>query len=213
MAHSLEDISRTSRKFLLKPDWSKEPELDFEFAREITQFVDNAPEIYSLTDALAYRVKYGFTNLQKSDEKYILDFFADCQGRLVRFWLPVWENTFRLYQDASMYDEYILVKNVSANDAFYEHERIFIETTAGDIITRHVTAVYGAAGDPYETLVIETPLDRDLAQTDIRFFGRFILCRFDTDELQIEHITSHASRCSIDFVELVHEYIAESFES
>jgi hypothetical protein len=213
MADDYKDLTRTTRKFILKPDWAKEFEFNFSLAREVQQFVNTDKELYSLSSALGYRIKYGFTNLLKSDEKYILDFFAACQGKLVRFWLPVWENTFKLYQSASMYDEFLLINNVRVSDSFYAHERIFIEFTNGDIITRHILSATGDEGDAYETLTLETPLDRDIAQSDISFFGRYILCRFDIDELKIEAVTSAASACEIDFMELVHEYTAESFES
>jgi hypothetical protein len=112
-----------------------------------------------------------------------------------------------------MYDEYLLVNNTRAFNSFYAQERIFIETTSGDIITRHVTSASGTESGEFETLTIETPLDRDLTQDEIRCFGRYVLCRFDIDELEMRAITSVASSCEIDFAELVNEYTAESFTS
>lgn len=213
MSHSYEDITRTSRKFTLKPDWVQPPEGDFRFNRDMLRFPGTISEMYNLGSAISRSIKYKFTNLSKADELYILEFFRDCQGRLVRFWLPVWENAMRLYTSIATFDEYLYVYNVRFYSQYYEHERIFIETTTGDVITRHVVGSTGDPADPYEVLQVETPMDRNLTQDDIAFFGRYLLVRFDIDELEVRMITDEVSELVIPFVEVVHEYVPEEIES
>jgi hypothetical protein len=73
---------------------------------------------------------------------------------------------------------------------------------------RHVTGVTVVADT--EVLTVETAFDRDIATEDVKVFGRFLLGRFDGDELAMHHVSSTVTECSMRFVELTNEYTAGS---
>ncbi len=163
--------------------------------------------LYNLNDNVGQRLKYDYTNMSKWMEEYIINFFCTQRGKHQRFWLPVWKNSFILQSNINTNDTVITV-----NDTFFRYidqgqERIFFLLKNGDYISRQVIAVVQAGAN--ETFTIQTPMDRDLTQNDIEFFGRLLLVRFSTDRLDITHLSDRVSKVSLNFSEVANEYEPE----
>lgn len=203
-----------STLFTVKPDWYFGVKRDFMYNKEVFDYPGGIRNIHNVTDRVAHKFGAKWTNVNKSDEYYILNFFVARQGMLELFWLPQWKNTFILQSDISIFDDTIIVTDGFNADTFQGYERIFIEKNNGDIITRHITNVIDN-GDGTETLHLETLMTQNITINDVSYIGRLLLTRFDQDELVMEHITSHASQCDITatFIEAPQEYTAEGAES
>jgi hypothetical protein len=182
------------------------PKRDYEDGRDIAEMEASSITIVNVTDSLPHEVAYGFMNVDKSEEKGLLDFMDWSQGRLRRFWLPVWKNTFKLQLDILIYDNTLLVDDTHFVENYQGYERIFIETKSGIFLTRKVIGVVDN-GNGTETLTIETVMDRNIAVEDIAYFGRLLLVRFEQDEIMMKHDSSSVSECKLLFRELVREYI------
>ena len=214
MANDLQDLLGNSNILLTKPNRLYDVNRDFEHHVQIYQYNEGVMRIHDISDHVTHKYKGIWTNINKSEEWDILQFFTGRKGRLRNFWLPLWQNEFKLYQDISIWDDTIVIHDCFATDTFQGYERIFFELSNGDIITRHVTAVTDN-GDDTETLTIETMMTRAIATTDIVYFGRLILTRFDQDELLFDHYTPGVSDVdlSASFLEVTEEYAAAGAES
>ena len=147
---------------------------------------------------------YGYTNVDREDYYYITDFFINHQGKLQRFWLPVWKNAFELVSDISSGDNIITIRNVYFNLIERGYERIFIELKNGDFITRSIMTVVDDGDE--ENMFLNTSINRDISINDIKFSGRLMLVRFDDDDLDIDHRSDAVTEIQLNFKELPHEY-------
>lgn len=203
MSDSLLDLGVDSDIFTSEPDWSSEPSASFLQGRDIQQYDNGTVNIREKSIYKPRTVEYSFTNMTKSDEYSILDFFYRMKGMLKRFWVPIWKQGFTLSEPISSGSFYFKINNNSFGDIVNFHERIFIKTVSGDLITRKI-AEY-EVGSKTEFLV-SSAWDRDIALSDIAFFGILLLARFDHDELEIDYSNDIIGTCSLRFLELVNEY-------
>jgi len=206
MADSWEDLFDVTERFMMKPNWIDTPKSNFEPAREIIQASGTSIDLYDLAIP-GRRWTYGYTNMSKEDEHYILDFFTDRQGRLKKFWLPIWKNCFRLDSDVIGHDKFIDIENVFLHDVDTGLDRIFFEMIYGDYISRMVYAVIEIGN--VDRLALWTKMDRGFSQNQIKYFGRLAMVRFDIDDLEIDFKSDQYSTCTIDFKELPDEYTEE----
>lgn len=204
MPDSIANLTRTTDLFSLKPNWAETPKIDFEFYREVIQFVQTSINIYDLGEDTPSMMVYGYTNVNREDYYYITDFFINHQGKLQRFWLPVWKNAFELVSDISSGDNIITIRNVYFNLIERGYERIFIELKNGDFITRSIMTVVDDGDE--ENMFLNTSINRDISINDIKFSGRLMLVRFDDDDLDIDHRSDAVTEIQLNFKELPHEY-------
>jgi len=208
MANSIENLGNEQTLFLHKPDWATPTQVSTDLKRELQQYPPGAMGITHISSAQAgYPLHWemGYTNLDKQDEYNLLDFFIGRQGRLKRFWVPYWHNTYRLYSSISNLDTTCHFDKTLLPQTWVEdYMRIFIQLKNGDIVVRRVTAINDLGNS--DQLLVATNFDRDIVQSDIAYLSTFILARFDIDSLEFEHRTTDASSCTIRLTELLGEY-------
>ena len=207
MSDSWLNLSRTPDRFLLRPNWKTSPKSIFDDNRELIQFTGTVLDIYNLGDKIGRTITYGYTNVNREDEYYLVNFFCNHQGKLRRFWLPEWKNAFVLYENISAGDTTITIENCFFSLVDQGYERIFIELKNGDILSRSVSAVI--ASGYLEYIHLNNTIDRDISIDDIRYFGRLLLVRFDDDILNLSFRSDSVTKCSCTFKELPHEYGVE----
>jgi len=201
-------LSRTTDRFLMKPNWLNAQANNFDFNREITEFVNTVSEIYRLGQDAAFNLTYRFTNLTRADEHYITSFFTNHRGKHKRFWIPLWKNMYTLSSSISTGDGIISIRNVGFHLVDRGYERIFIELKNGYQISRKVTAVL--QNGLTEDLILDGTIDRDITQDDIKYFSRLLLVRFTDDSLELKYSTDSTSSIELSFLELTNEYELES---
>ena len=204
MADNWLNLSRTTDRFLSKPNWIREPKAGFDDNREIMQYAGTVIDIYNLGDSISKRYVYGYTNMSMSSIYYIVNFFCEHRGKHSRFWLPVRKNNFVLVSAISQGDRIITIENCYFNLIDQGYGRIFIELKNGDYISRSVSAV--VPGTTTEDILLNDGMDRNIGLDDILFFGSLILTRFDSDSLDMDFHSDQVNSCELGFVELVHEY-------
>lgn len=208
MADDWQDFVTTSTVLTKKPNWIEEPVSSFEDNRELISYPGTDMDIYNLNDLLSHTITYNYTNLTKDDEYYFVNFFLTQQGKLKRFWLPWWKNSFTLYESIKTNDTIINIEYCRYDKVDKGYERFFILLKNGDYISREIIAVVEHIG--YESMIIHTAMDRNIEQNDIVFFGRLLLVRFDIDELEFDFLNNKVSELSIPFKELqINEYQEE----
>jgi len=212
MSNDVQDLSRTQLRWMRKPNWASPPKREFDLNRVIHQDGATTVEITSLNDLLPYSLRYRYTNVNKAEEKELLEWFEARRGRTQRFWVPAWKELYTLSYDAVMYDDHLVIDNAGCFDAYQGNERIFILTHDGDLITRHVTSVAVGPANT-ELLYLATVLQRDVLVSQVAWFGRFLLARFDKDGLNMKYETAHVSQVDVNLRELIREYSVGEAES
>jgi hypothetical protein len=202
MSDSLLDLGITPYVLTAKPDWANLPSRSQDFGRDIIQYDAGISSLRNLTNDLSQRMEYGYSSMTKEEEYYLLNFFHSRKGRLQRFWLPVYFRDFEL-ADAITSASYILkVKDNGAYVNLKYYERVFIELYDGSLLTRQILSSLDA-----ETLVMLSEWDRDIAIADVAHFGKLLLCRFDQDEIEVNHVTDEIGTTALSFQELSKEYV------
>lgn len=200
MADSLLDLGATSDIFTQKPDYADGISSGLDFGRDVLQFNAGLITTRNRTHDLAMNLVYNFQNLSKETEYYLVNFFCTQRGQNKRFWLPVWEQSFKLAAAISVLSYTFQMTDNHFNDVARFYERIFIYTKTGDLITRKLLSCVG------NVFTVETAFDRDLAVDDVLYFGRLVMARFGQDELDVKHVTNTISSAEASFIELPKEY-------
>ena len=203
------NLGTLSDKFTTFPNWIENPNNDFVLNQELLSFLGTATDITIAAERIRNSLEYRFLFKDREESYSFLDFFASRFGRLERFWLPEYKQYFQLYNDISQLDSSIDVCDTGFNKIYQGYERLFIYTSAGDSISRKITNVVDN-GD-YETLTLQSAINRDLTTAQIVFLGRLFLVRFDIDEVEVNYVTDSICEVNLRFMELVKEY--ETIES
>jgi len=205
MSNDLRSLGSVTDLFTIMPDWSNRPSDDFDFANEQIQYDLARTVTRVLSQRKPFTIDYKFTNLDKQREYELLDFFGRMLGRSGSFWLPYWFQNFELQSPISTGAGSLLVNDYSyAVNGVRDYFRFFIRLRNGDYITRKIVAFSDLGGGIKRYYV--HPFDRNITLSDVLFFGRLMLMRFDQDEIEMNHETPSVSSCSIKFRELVWEY-------
>jgi len=204
MADDWKNLSITTNKFLVKPDWSEAPSSDFDDLRELLEYPGTITEITNISNKVSRRLKYKYTNLSKDIEYTITEFFINRKGKYSNFWVPIWKNQFTLYTDIHNGDAVLSVSPCGFYRIDQGYELIFFQLKNGDYISRLVDVVVNMG--TYEDIILKSPMTRDILQSDIVFFGRLLLARFDNDELIFNFYNNTMSECTLTFQELTNEY-------
>ena len=146
--------------------------------------------------------------MNRETEQELVNFFCQHRGKHRRFWLPIWKNSFTLATPINNGDRVIEIDQCYFHLVDRGYERIFIELTNGAFISRSISVVID--NGTTEDLRLDTPMDRDITQDSIRYFGRILLVRFDTDELDLSFMSDDKTECVLKFKELTKEYGEES---
>ena len=200
------DTSGTTDILRLAPDWSNPPSTEINYGREIIQFDDAKTSIRFLTSDLGLKVTMDFFNVSRIAQYAILNFFHSHKGRLNKFWLPVPITYFNLLGTinagaASFYLSDYNLGSYTFGNVYQGYERLCIFMNDGSLITRKISSDIGAG--EYSVLSV---FDRTISSDNSILFGKLILCRFDTDEIDMSHESDSLCSCSLSFQELPKEY-------
>jgi hypothetical protein len=192
--------------FPLYPNWATDPKTSLSFVRKIIEFRGTSSSLFSFLDDVPITFDAGFTMVNKEEEYNLLDFFNSRLGKNQRFWIQHPKAMFILKQSAGSGSTSLNCYWNAAESNYQGYERFYIMMKNGDIITRHIQSLtYNEITDIMQ-LDFNVSLGRDVGLEDYWRIGRFILCRFDEDELSITHKTDLVSEANARFYELVKEY-------
>lgn len=193
-------------RFPLEPNWVTEPTTELSMVRKIVNYRGTAHHIVSLTDDVPIRTEMGFTIFTLADYNSLMGHFITARGRVNRFWVKHALQTFELKTNASSGSSQLICFPNHFNLQYQGYERIYIRMSDGDTLARHVTAAtYNEVSDQLE-LSINTALDRDVTTTNHIIIGRYLLVRFDSDDMTLDAKTDQVCEAALTFQELVKEY-------
>jgi len=173
-------------------------------AAKFLQFTGTKGEMLRIIDGIGQVVEETFVFTSKKELLDFINFFEARKGTLHKFWLPVWTSTFKLKEKAYSGETSIYIEPCLFTQSYQGYERVWILLKDGSKIVRQVTDAKNL--ETKEELFFDTALDRDISPDDIKLFGRFILVRFGTDELEFEHVAPNCVKATVKFHELVQEY-------
>lgn len=193
-------------RFPLEPNWVSAPSTQLSMLRRVLQFRGTSHHLETLTDDVPITTEMRFTIFTLADYNSLMGHFATARGRVNRFWVKCPVRHFEMKTNANNGSSQLILYPNNFDLQYQGYERIFIEMSDGDILARHVTAAtYNSVDDQLE-ISINTALDRDLTTTNHIIIGRYLLVRFDSDELRLEAVTDQVCSTTLAFTELVTEY-------
>jgi len=205
MADSLLDLG-TTPVFPLEPNWVSNPTTNISVARRVIGYPGTIQALFQITDDVPVTFTEKFTIYNKTDENTILNFFHARKGRNQRFWVKHPRKHFTLKETASSGAVTMVCEPNNADKQWQGYERIYIVMGTGDILTRKVNSVTYDAVNEEINLTLNNSLDRDVTTSNQILIGRLLLCRFDSDEMNIRWHSTVTSDFSLKFYELVKEY-------
>jgi hypothetical protein len=191
-----------------KLDWGVEPQSMFGMHRRVIRYPGTIHSIESINPWVPMEFK-GVVHLHSQKEiGEFQDWFETTLGRVNKFWIKYYQNSFTLYEDVALASSFYRIVPNQYYINFQGHERVFMDLINGDVITRHVTAVVEESSEPplYYQLTIATTSDRVIATTDVVKFGRLMLVRLDQDRVDIEFENRQMATAELSFREMIHEY-------
>jgi hypothetical protein len=206
VADDLQEIGSGVPVFPLYPNWAKEPNTTIGIVRKIVEFRGTAQTLISFLEEVPITFDAGFTMTTKEDEYNFIDFFNARRGKNQKFWVQHPKIAFELKASAGTGATSLNCYWNAAESNYVGFERIYILMKTGDLITRHIQNVtYNEITDVMQ-IDFATGLDRDLNLDNYWRIGRFLLCRYDEDALNMKHKTDLVSEASVRFYELIREY-------
>jgi len=205
MADDYQDIG-SEVVFPQEPSWSRLPETSISISRIITQYRATSQQIDQITADSPIAFRAGFQVVTKAEEYELLDFFNGRRGRNKRFFIAHPKTHFFLKSTSLNGSTALTCEPNRSNIQYQGYERIYVIMNTGDILSRRVTQVVYNSGTDDITVTISTPLDRDLTTLNHARIGRFLLARFDDDEMTQQIQSDTVSEIEFPFVELVNEY-------
>jgi len=190
--------------FYHKPNWSRIPDVNFNFSREDTIYPGTVRTLSQINIPVR-SFKYGYTNLNKTDEYDILSFFIDRKGRQKNFWLPIWKNTYVCISDILIGTLQILIKESNARYNYNQYEYVFIETIYNEFFYYQINSIE-YVNSTTEKINLNNTIIQTVNIENIKYCGKLLLVRFDTDDLEFTYPTSRTNELTLPFIELVNEY-------
>ena len=195
-------MSVTGSPLVYTPNWGSNPSRTLSLGRDINRKVVSIPMVRYLTEDTAFSASYQFTNLSKSEEYCLLNFFWLTKGRCKRFWLPVLFQDLELTQNITAGAYTVKIRDTGFTESLQGYERLFF--TLKDTKALYTRQILSAPDST--TLTLKSAINMNIAITNISHFGRLILCRFDMDELEVSHLNYELSEVALSFKELTKEY-------
>lgn len=205
MADSLLDIGGEPI-FEFTPNWASRPKQSFQITRYLNQYSGTATEISEKNPEVPIDIEAQFEFPTKEDEYNFLTFIHGRIGRVNRFWFKWPKQLFTIKTALSNGSTQIIVHKDNSSLSLQGYERIYLDLSSGDTITRHVTTA--TLDDPNEEVELDlaTGVDRDIAIDEVLQFGRILLVRLDEDLIRLSIENNFASYTTLRFHELVKEY-------
>jgi hypothetical protein len=210
MADSILDLIHTNTIFPLMPNWASRPERSFNLNSEYFEYAQSAAMLNLIDNYIHRNMQYGFS-LEKADEKTLLDFLYDRKCNIERFWMPIYYKQFRPVSAIVNGTQTIVIEDCGFYEVYSGHERLYIRTYDGTILTRHIMAVVDNGNDT-ETLTLYSSWDRNIAVSEIIYCSLLVLARVSDEKISMKHISSGMAETTLNFIELVPEYQVSSWE-
>jgi len=203
MADSLEDLNGYSI-LDVSHNWKTDPVLELQSRKWLMSFPSGISYLSRYIEQTQEVMTYNVLLASRQEIYNFLEAFVKTyQGRYAPFWLPAMEKRFIPYAEVENGEgEIDIYKNDYVSTT--EH-RLYLRTTAGDVLTRQITALDDAEED-YDTLELATVFDRDIAIAEMSILSLLLFCRFDTDSVELNYLTATMAEGSVKIIELVNEY-------
>lgn len=205
MPDSLLDIGG-EEELPVEPNWESLPQNELQINRFLFEYRGTASEISEKNPEvpIVFEASFDLTNIV--DYYTFLEFIHNHIGRVKRFWLRYPKQMFIPVEGVSTGSVNIVCEANDFHLVHVGHERIFIETTDGSTITRHVTNASYDEADNELTITVATPIDRDISVDEFFRVGRYLLVRFDDDNFKLRLYSDMNMEISQRMVELIRDY-------
>ena len=153
----------------------------------------------------AYRLTWHIGS--REEEKALLDFWESHRGGYNRFWCPIWDNRYVLWEDYVAGNLTIRIQPAKFTDTYTGYDRIFVFYND----TLYIRKVVGAEKySDHEALTLDSGIGVDLNVGEQFPFGDCILARFENNQLDIRYRYAEGDKvlatASAVIVELPQEY-------
>jgi len=201
MADSITTLDQTSNILWDAPTATSDVTLNHLAVSKIFSFKGTVEKGKSYVDGMGMAIKNTYRMI-RSDFNNLYQFWQGRNGSYDKFYLPIYEQQFKLSRDIMANDSIIYIDKVALADQILLNKYIwFQDKTTGNRYVRKVTSI--------DTLTNEWALHLDLAIADnisksnVVFFAKFILAHFADDDFDIEYLKKDFMQVSLLFHEIV----------
>lgn len=189
--------------FLRKPNWAEA--VDSSLGHDVDVLDYNSGPVYRF---VAVQFGYELTsatylNRSRSEADDLLDLFLRMRGQQGEFYMPTWENDFRVVVGAGGTSTLRV-----AGPRLYEryassttHKALFIQLKDGTVLPRRVLGI-GPGPDDDSLITVGAPWHTTLSPDNVMISGWLLLRRFATDNLTIEWLTDQVANAQINLMTL-----------
>lgn len=205
MAEDLKDLSGAPL-FPFEMNWATEPKLTAEPKYRDISFpgtkLISSLHISALPNELTAEISFH----DKEEEKRIIDFFIDRQGKAKRFWIKCPLRNYTLhdtwYQDQTSID----IKDTGLIRVFKGFERFYFDN-GDNVSTRKILSATAFPDPDFIRLTVTDPSEIEWRVDDKKVhMGRLLLVRFTHDNLDFKYQTDQVGTTTLKVMELNYEY-------
>lgn len=181
-----------------KRDWVQGVEISHTFDRAVFDpDLNNRSYFYKWPYGYVV-LKNDFTNLNRERTEKLISFFHDRKGRAKPFWIATGVQDL-IVSGTLEAGSFVLPVETEDVAAVYEDNEVYrnleIEFSDGTLLRRRITQFSPQAGrtDVY----VDSPWARQYLVSEVKRVSWLLLSRFESDTLDLEHITSEHSRATL----------------
>lgn len=181
-------------------NWEALPSTSYNPNREIQQFNLGVIGIRVLSSRMPWTMSLNHLNT-KDDAYALIKFFCEHRGRFRSFWLMLPDKYLELNTTIYEFSSLFAITSDSYGNVFESGQWVFFKLYDGTVIKKQIVSRLSEG-----VYSVSVPFSQRIFPEDVILLGRYIKCRFDQDELELQYVSCNLSECKVNIVELTREY-------
>ncbi len=187
--------------FLKKPNWingisqtMQGPREELDYGQGVIDY--NYPIEYNFLSR-----DLSFTCFDIREREELINFFKRRRGRAGSFWVPSWYNELKLLSPIMSGTNLIAIQDslvFEYHDNSKTNKCLYIETVSGEYFTVKIDSMYLQGGNTY--VIVESNFSRTITLEEITYFCWLHYCRFASDSLNVNMVTSTVSNINYPLI-------------
>lgn len=200
MADYIPTLDTTQTVLWEKPTIADDITLNHIELSQIFSFAGTVDVTKRFVDGIGMSVKNTYI-LERLKMGLLYNFWKSRNGNYDTFYLPIYNDFFKLVQNAVSGATVIYVSEIPYAEQWLNGNYIWFETKSGDRIVRKITDV--SLSGNQTVLTLATGLPYAVSMSDVTFFSRFILCNFSVTSFDIDYTNNKLQEVTLIFHEIM----------
>jgi hypothetical protein len=188
--------------FTVRPNWAAQPDVSFEWPRDVVDYDRGRTEIKTIIEFGTQTTTFTFVGRDFSGAEALRKLFCRMKGQQGEFYYPTWSPDIILKDTVDVGSRVLRIEGTDFATAFKDStvfKAILIMKKDGTLLPRVVESI-GTIDDLEgvdSTLVVTTAFDFALSEDTVRMICWLPVCRFASDSLTMEWLSSTVAQCQM----------------